>query len=202
MVVLQPAATRPGVTADHRPPGTTTGPIAWGISDVVPVAQLGDGLRQAGRALAAAGAGGVRSFGDLARDGLVGLVDAEAARGFADALLGPLESRERGDLVASVRAWLAHHGQWDAAASTLGVHRHTLRYRMKRVEELLDRSLDDPDLRAELWVALAVRDRDAADVLRCVGQARASAVDVQLGRLGLLPPSAPERPALKERHVA
>jgi purine catabolism regulator len=161
VVVLQPAAAPPDPPTPA--PGTTTGAIAWGISDVVPVSAIGDGLRQGSRALAAAGAGGVRSFGDLARDGLVGLVDEEAARGFADALLGPLESRERGDLVASVRAWLAHHGQWDAAATTLGVHRHTLRYRMKRVEELLGRSLDDPDLRAELWVALAVRDRDAAD---------------------------------------
>lgn len=162
VVVLQAAS------AHVEPPapaaGTVAGAIAWGISDEVPVSGLSDGLRQARRALAAAGPGGVRSFGDLARDGLVGLVDEEAARGFADSLLGPLESRERGDLVASVRAWLAHHGQWDAAANTLGVHRHTLRYRMKRVEDLLGRPLDDPDLRAELWVALAVRDRDAAFV--------------------------------------
>jgi purine catabolism regulator len=157
VVVLQPAAAPtapPDLPAARR--------MAWGISDVVAVDALGDGLRQATRALAAAGPGGVRTFGDLARDGLVGLVDVDAGRGFADSLLGPLESRERGDLVASVRAWLAHHGQWDAAATTLGVHRHTLRYRMRRVEELLDRSLDDPDLRAELWVALAVRDRDAS----------------------------------------
>ncbi len=137
--------------------------LAWGISDPVEVAALGDGLRQARRALAAAGPVGVRRFGDLARHGLMGLVDADAGRGFADALLGPLEARERGDLVASVRAWLAHHGQWDAAAQSLGIHRHTLRYRMRRVEELLGRSVDDPDLRAELWVALAVRDRDAVE---------------------------------------
>ncbi len=158
-VVVQPAAAPP--TPPVPVAGTAAGTLAWGVSDAVPVAGLGDGLRQARRALAAAGPGGIRLFGDLARDGLVGLVDEEAARGFADALLGPLESRERGDLVASVRAWLAHHGQWDAAANSLGVHRHTLRYRMKRVEELLERPLDDPDLRAELWVALAVRDRDA-----------------------------------------
>jgi purine catabolism regulator len=158
VIVLQPAA-----AAAAPPELPAAGKVAWGISDVVAVDALGDGMRQATRALAAAGAGGVRSFGDLARDGLVGLVDADAGRGFADALLGPLESRERGDLVASVRAWLAHHGQWDAAATTLGVHRHTLRYRMRRVEELLGRPLDDPDLRAELWVALAVRDRDAGE---------------------------------------
>ena len=136
--------------------------VAWGISDPVAPDRLADGLRQARRALAAAGPGGVRTFGDLARKGVVGLLDPDAARGFADALLGPLEARDRGDLVASVRAYLAHHGQWDAAATTLGVHRHTLRYRMRRVEELLERPLDDPDLRADLWVALAVRDRDAA----------------------------------------
>lgn len=60
----------------------------------------------------------------------------------------------RGDLVASLRAWLSRHGQWDAAAADLGVHRHTLRYRMRRVEEILGRSLDDPDVRMELWLAL------------------------------------------------
>ncbi len=136
--------------------------VSWGISDPVPPTRLADGLRQARRALAAAGPAGIRTFGDLARRGVVGLLDADAARGFADALLGPLEARDRGDLVASVRAYLAHHGQWDAAATTLGIHRHTLRYRMRRVEELLGRSLDDPDLRVDLWVALAVRDRDAA----------------------------------------
>ena len=58
---------------------------------------------------------------------------------------------------SSTRAWLAHHGQWDVAAQELGVHRHTLRYRIRRVEELLGRSLDDADLRAELWFALELR---------------------------------------------
>ncbi|CAM5328815.1 PucR family transcriptional regulator OS=Streptomyces cyaneofuscatus OX=66883 GN=G3I52_26320 PE=4 SV=1 [Streptomyces cyaneofuscatus] len=38
----------------------------------------------------------------------------------------------------------------DAAAADLGVHRHTLRYRMRRVEEILGRSLDDPDVRGRL----------------------------------------------------
>ena len=155
LVVIAPAE------SDDDDLVTSGSMLAWGISDPVPVTDLGSALRQGQRALAAAGPGGVRRFGDLARDGVVGLVDPEAARGFADSLLGPLEARDRGDLVASVRAWLAHHGQWDAAATSLGVHRHTLRYRMRRVEELVGRSLDDPDLRSELWVALAVRDRDA-----------------------------------------
>ena len=160
VVVLQPDVS-PVNAIGWGASGTS---LAWGVSEPVAVQQVADGVRQASRAQAAARPGSVQMFGDLASDGLVGLVDAEAGRGFADALLGPLAARERGDLVASVRAWLTHNGQWDAAATSLGVHRHTLRYRMRRVEELLGRSLDDPDLRAELWMALAIRDRDADSI--------------------------------------
>nr|WP_232292675.1 helix-turn-helix domain-containing protein [Saccharopolyspora erythraea] len=59
----------------------------------------------------------------------------------------------------SLREWLAQHGQWDPAAGRLGVHRHTLRNRMRKVEDLLGRSLDQPGVRAELWLALQVLDR-------------------------------------------
>ncbi|MFZ0325425.1 MAG: PucR family transcriptional regulator [Actinomycetes bacterium] len=157
LVVLVPDVAEELATVVGLGPG-----LPWGVSDpVLAATDLADGLRQARRALAAAAPDGVRTFGDLAREGVVGLLDLETGRGFADRLLAPLESRERGDLVASVRAWLAHHGQWDAAATSLGVHRHTLRYRMRRVEELLGKSLDDADLRADLWIALAIRDRDS-----------------------------------------
>jgi purine catabolism regulator len=60
--------------------------------------------------------------------------------------------------VDSLRAWLAHHGQWDPSAAALGVHRHTLRHRMRTVEELLGRSMDSPGTRSELWLALSVLD--------------------------------------------
>jgi purine catabolism regulator len=36
-----------------------------------------------------------------------------------------------------LRVWLAGHGRWDAAAGDLGVHRRTLRCRMRRVEVIL-----------------------------------------------------------------
>ncbi|WP_432247630.1 PucR family transcriptional regulator [Streptomyces sanyensis] len=94
---------------------------------------------------------------ELAAGSIVSLLADDAVRAFADGTLRALREHDatgRGDLVASLRAWLAHHGQWDAAAADLGVHRHTLRYRMRRVEEILGRSLDDPDVRMELWLAL------------------------------------------------
>jgi DNA-binding PucR family transcriptional regulator len=79
-------------------------------------------------------------------------VDAEGA--------STATAARRGDLVRSLRVWLAHHGQWDPAAAELGVHRHTLRNRMQKVERLLGRELDSPDLRAELWLALRLEERE------------------------------------------
>ncbi|GAA3995006.1 PucR family transcriptional regulator [Streptomyces sp. NBC_01352] len=93
----------------------------------------------------------------MAAGSVLPLLADDAVKAFADGLLRPLYEHDatgRGDLVASLRAWLSRHGQWDAAAADLGVHRHTLRYRMRRVEEILGRSLDDPDMRMELWLAL------------------------------------------------
>jgi purine catabolism regulator len=129
-----------------------------GGSEVASLAALKHSLDEAERALAVARQPGVRWFADLASEGFMGVMDPVAGAGLANALLGPLEDRRnRGDLMASLRAWLAHNGQWDSAANELGVHRHTLRYRINRVEELLERSLDDPGVRAELWFALELR---------------------------------------------
>ncbi|MDH2393719.1 PucR family transcriptional regulator [Streptomyces sp. HNM0663] len=94
---------------------------------------------------------------ELSAGSILPLLADDAVRAFADGMLRALYEHDatgRGDLVASLRAWLSRHGQWDAAAADLGVHRHTLRYRMRRVEEILGRSLDDPDVRMELWLAL------------------------------------------------
>ncbi|MFE1249871.1 PucR family transcriptional regulator [Streptomyces sp. NPDC058741] len=93
----------------------------------------------------------------MAAGSVLPLLADDAVRAFADGMLRPLYEHDatgRGDLVASLHAWLSRHGQWDAAAADLGVHRHTLRYRMRRVEEILGRSLDDADARMELWLAL------------------------------------------------
>ncbi|MEV7018423.1 PucR family transcriptional regulator [Streptomyces sp. NPDC093991] len=101
----------------------------------------------------------------MAAGSVLPLLADDAVKAFADGLLRALRDHDatgRGDLVASLRAWLSRHGQWDAAAADLGVHRHTLRYRMRRVEEILGRSLDDPDVRMELWLALKATAADTA----------------------------------------
>ncbi|WP_049568878.1 PucR family transcriptional regulator [Nonomuraea sp. SBT364] len=125
-----------------------------GVSGPCRYGELRAGIDQAVRAYDGS-RGGVLRFAELAGQGLVGLLDPAVAQAFAAAQLGPLTAYgARPDLVASLRAYLECNGHWDAAAQRLGVHRHTLRYRMRRVAELLGRDLDDPGVRAELWFAL------------------------------------------------
>lgn len=130
-----------------------------GTGSAVPWPRLAEGLHQARRAAEHGRAAGhaVTSFADLAGRGLAGLLDPRATAAFAEAALAPLADADRagpGDLVESLRVWLAAHGQWEPAAARLGVHRHTLRKRIRRAEELLGRDLDSPGVRAELWLAL------------------------------------------------
>ncbi|MFH8613498.1 PucR family transcriptional regulator [Streptomyces sp. NPDC017979] len=138
----------------------TDGPALFaGLSSPAGPAQAAGAQQQAEQALSVARRRGraLVEHGELAADSVLPLLADDAVRAFADGLLRPLYEHDatgRGDLVASLRAWLSRHGQWDAAAADLGVHRHTLRYRMRRVEEILGRSLDDPDVRMELWLAL------------------------------------------------
>ncbi|NOJ61660.1 hypothetical protein HMI57_17510 [Arthrobacter sp. 260] len=60
-------------------------------------------------------------------------------------------------LLETVRVYLAHRGQWEAAGRELGVHRNSVRYRIAQAKELLGVDLDDPDVTAQLWLALRSR---------------------------------------------
>ena len=57
--------------------------------------------------------------------------------------------------VATLRAWLETQGDLGAAAATLDVHPNTVRYRMRRISELVKWDLDDPRTRLALLIALA-----------------------------------------------
>jgi purine catabolism regulator len=67
----------------------------------------------------------------------------------------------RAPLIETTRSFLRHRGSWEAAARDLGVHRNTIRNRIRIIHDELGINLDDPDLGAELWLAL----RDDPDVV-------------------------------------
>ncbi len=88
---------------------------------------------------------------------LLALQEDAALEAFSRGLLGPLRAydrRQHGALVASLRTFLEHNGNWESAARALGVHRHTLRYRIRRIAELTGRDLDLAADRVEFWLAL------------------------------------------------
>jgi PucR family transcriptional regulator, purine catabolism regulatory protein len=92
---------------------------------------------------------------------LLALQDDDALRLFCDSILAPIEQSEGaygGELMRSLEAFIEENGQWERAAKRLYCHRHTLRYRMRRVEELTGRSLGNARDRIEFWLALRGRE--------------------------------------------
>jgi purine catabolism regulator len=108
------------------------------------------------------GPGALATFRDLGSfQLLLSLQDDEALRLFCDSILAPIEEGEGaygGELMRSLEAFIECNGQWERAARRLYCHRHTLRYRIRRVEELTGRSLDSARDRIDFWLALRGRE--------------------------------------------
>jgi hypothetical protein len=58
------------------------------------------------------------------------------------------------EYAVSITAWMDAIGDVTAASKQLGIHSNTLRYRLRRVNELFSISLDNPDDRLSLWLQL------------------------------------------------
>jgi purine catabolism regulator len=137
--------------------------VAGAGSPVVP-GEISRSLREARYALQVCRVEG-RSVADFQTLGtyrlLLTLQEPDALRAFADSVLEPLDRYDEehgGDLIASLRAFLDHNARWEAAAAQLFVHRHTLRYRMRKAEDLTGRDLSTPHDRMEFWLAIRARD--------------------------------------------
>ncbi len=92
--------------------------------------------------------------------GLAALVGSREAEAFADRVLGPLRELDEakgGELAETLGTWLAQHGGWDRTAAALGVHRNSVRHRIRQVERALGVDLGDPEIRMQLWFALRWR---------------------------------------------
>jgi purine catabolism regulator len=92
---------------------------------------------------------------------LLALQDDDALRLYSDGLLDPIEQTEGeygGELLRSLEAFIENNGNWERAARQLYCHRHTLRYRIRKIEELTGRDLGRATDRIELWLALRARE--------------------------------------------
>jgi purine catabolism regulator len=168
--VVDPAGLDP-VEVAARVRARLRAPARAAASRPAPLGSLRRSFHEARCALEASALGSgpapeVASYRDLgAFQLLLSLQDDDALRLYCDALLGPLEqgARQAGaldadELLHSLEVFIEENGQWERAARRLFCHRHTLRYRIRRVEELTGRDLTRARDRIEFWLALRGRE--------------------------------------------
>jgi hypothetical protein len=83
------------------------------------------------------------------------LVERLAARRLA--AFDALTPKARRRMEETALAYVQHQGNAAAMSRALGLHAQTARYRLSRLRELLGDTLDDPDARFELELALRAR---------------------------------------------
>ncbi len=131
-----------------------------GVFEDCEVEELGSGYESALRAHEAARRLGKdmvrmdRGFGSS----VLSFMPTAPLRMWADNSAAALE-RELGEsaadeALAALGAYLRANGSLSAAATSLGIHRHTLRNHLLVLESALEVSLHDPETRATMWIAL------------------------------------------------
>jgi PucR C-terminal helix-turn-helix domain len=93
--------------------------------------------------------------GELSATAVAAIGARIAGRGEARSFVVP-DPRLTNDVLA--RPVVPARGQWERAARELCCHRHTLRHRMQKVEELTGRDLSQANDRIEFWLALRARE--------------------------------------------
>ena len=132
------------------------GPVAGGVGPAVELDALEESARQARLACRSAAVG---QLVDLAANRSLLTVDPvrQALGDLYPYRLAPLLDHDRDhgtDLRATLLAFLEANGNWGVAANSQGVHRHTLRHRIERIEDLLRVDLADARTRAELLLIM------------------------------------------------
>lgn len=100
-------------------------------------------------------------FDDIDSLGLYGLLykgwQSDEQQDYRDHHLGPLLANDpRGQLVETLGIYLDQQGSQSHAADALGIHRNTLSYRLRQIENALPSALDEPHSRLTLHVAIAI----------------------------------------------
>ena len=155
----------PGTATGDEPRGATSYPPG-GAGSRWTAAGVAGAMAQARQARRLAGLlGGGAPLVEAAEVGSVELllaaVPGEARRAFRARLLAPLldYDREHGtELVRTLRVFLDCSGSWTKAADAMFVHVNSLRYRIRRVEELTGRDLGSLADQAALLLALRLGD--------------------------------------------
>lgn len=91
---------------------------------------------------------------------ILSLTDRDKLASFKEQTLGKLEEydlRQHADLIKTLEAFFACHGNLSQTAEMLIVHRNTLLYRMNRINQIANIDLNRPETRLALHLALTIR---------------------------------------------
>jgi hypothetical protein len=130
------------------------------------VTALGGALQEAGSARRLAALRGPAAVAVVTSDEvashelLLATVPSSVLRSFRERLLGPLlayDDRHRAELLPTLREFLACSGSPNACAATMYVHVNTVRYRIRRIEELTGRDLSRLNDQVDFFLALQIR---------------------------------------------
>ena len=132
-----------------------------GISAAVEsIERVPEALREATWAVrAASGAVGLTfRYGDSSP--LFGIANLDDAKALVTRTLGALVTYEQAhdsDLLQTLEAFFENQRSWQRTADTLHVHRQTVLYRIRKIEEISGYDLSTTKDIAELWLALQAR---------------------------------------------
>jgi hypothetical protein len=151
---VDPLVLWPGLARDG-PRGTLrigVGPVAETLADVAPAARRARQALSIGERLAPGQA--VHYHTEVAIFGALTADRGELAA-YVEQVLGPVLDGQGGrtDLLATLDALVTSRSLTEAARR-LGLHRHTLVYRIQRLRDVLGGDVDDPSERHRLWLAL------------------------------------------------
>lgn len=91
---------------------------------------------------------------------ILALNDRDKLVTFCERTLGTLleyDKRQQADLIKTLEAFFACHGNLSQTAEMLIVHRNTLLYRMNRINDIAQIDLNRPEIRLALHLALTIR---------------------------------------------
>jgi len=136
-----------------------SGGIGFGVSQSVrSPARIPEAMLEARWALErATGSGMIVRYGERTLGARHWPLSVEAAQELVDRVVGPLlahDERHGTRLVRTLALFLQHDGSWSETARALGVHRQTLIYRVRRIEQLTGLRVDRVSDLATLYLAM------------------------------------------------
>ena len=158
--IAQDRSAEPSGRATHTAPGTSQGRPTAGPAAGTLASAAASTAANTSASTPTSTANRIVEYRPAMHAGLLQLIgESQDARRRASGFLSPVRSHDRkhGDEIErSLEAWLRHNGQLSPAAEELAIHRHTLRARIRTAASLLQRDIDSPDTRSELWTALRI----------------------------------------------